>query len=107
MAGIYTSGDWHVKPGSEEAFIERWREFAEWTAANIPGNTFAKLLQDDTDLRHFISFGPWRDHSAVSAWREHPGFKERVGRLQELLDSFVPRTMNVAAESGRPTPDPW
>jgi len=107
MAGMYTSGDWHVKHGSEAAFVAGWREFAEWTAANIPGNTFAKLLQDDADTRHFVSFGPWRDAAAVSAWREHPEFRERVGRLQELLESFVARGMSVAAEVGRPTPDPW
>ena len=107
MAGLYSSGDWHAKPGSEQAFIETWREFAEWTAAAIPGNTFAKLLQDDADPRHFVSFGPWRDQAAVSAWRDHPGFKDRVGRLQGLLDSFVPLTMNVVAEVGKPTPDPW
>jgi hypothetical protein len=58
MAGLYTWGDWYVKAGSEQAFIEAWREFGEWTAANVPENTFAKLLQDDADPRHFISFGP-------------------------------------------------
>jgi len=107
MAGVYSSGEWHVKPGSEQAFIERWREFAEWTVATIPANTFAKLLQDEADPGHFVSFGPWRDQSAVSAWREHPGFRDRVGGLQELLVSLVPRTMTVAAEIGQPTPNPW
>ena len=107
MVGLYSSGDWHVKPGSEHAFTERWREFAEWTEANLPGNTFAKLLQDEAEPGHFISFGPWRDHAAIAAWRDHPGFKERVGRLQELLVSFAPRTMSLAAETGAPTPNPW
>ncbi|MGH8945759.1 MAG: antibiotic biosynthesis monooxygenase family protein [Acidimicrobiia bacterium] len=104
---LYTSGDWYVRAESEQAFIEGWLEFGEWTAANVSGNTFAKLLQDDADPGHFISFGPWRDESAVAAWREHPGFKERVSRLQELLEPFVPGTMTLAAEIGQPTPDPW
>jgi len=107
MAGLYTSGDWYVKLGSEQAFVDGWREFAEWTAATIPGNSFAKLLQDDADKRHFVSFGPWRDLAAVSAWREHAEFKKRVGLLQGLLESFVPREMSLAAEVGQPTPDPW
>ena len=107
MTGLYTLGDWHVKDGSEQAFVEAWREFGEWTVANAPGSTFAKLLQDETDASHFVSFGPWRDESAVAAWRENSGFKERVGRLQGLLESFVPRSMSVAAEIGLPTPDPW
>jgi heme-degrading monooxygenase HmoA len=107
MTGLYTSGDWHVKSGSEQAFVEAWRELAEWTTANIPGCTFAKLLQDESDASYFVSFSPWRDDSAVAAWREHPGFQERVGHLQELLESFTPRTMHMAAEAGPPTPDPW
>ena len=107
MPGLYSSGDWHVTPGSEQAFIDAWRELAEWTAATIPGNTFAKLLQDEADPDHFISFGPWRDQGAMSAWRAHPGFKDRVGRLQALLVSFAPRSLHVAAETGVPTPDPW
>lgn len=107
MTGLYTSGDWHVKSGSEQEFIEAWRELAEWTAANIPGSTFAKLLRDESDASHFVSFSPWRDESAVVAWREHPGFQERVGHLQELVESFVPLTMNMVAEVGPPTPDPW
>jgi hypothetical protein len=32
---IYTSGDWMVKPGREEEFIEAWHDLAEWTAAEI------------------------------------------------------------------------
>jgi len=106
MAMLYTSGDWYVKDGSEQAFVEAWEELADWTVTTIQGCTFAKLLRDDSDASHFMSFSPWRDESAVAAWREHPGFQERVGHLQELLDSFVPRSMHVAAEAGPPTPDP-
>jgi heme-degrading monooxygenase HmoA len=107
MTKLYTSGDWHVKDGSGQAFIEAWQELAGWTAANIPGCTFAKLLRDESDPDHFLSFSPWRDEDAVTAWREHPGFQERVGHLRGFLDSFVPCTMNVVAEVGPPTPDPW
>jgi heme-degrading monooxygenase HmoA len=107
MAGLYTSGDWHVKKGSEEAFVEAWRELAEWTVENFPGCTFAKLLRSESDAEHFVSFSPWRDDSAVAGWREHSGFQERVRHLQELLESFTPRAMELAAEAGPPTPDPW
>ena len=94
-------------PGSEDAFVEAWRELAEWTVTNIPGCTFAKLLRDDADGTRFFSFSPWRDESAVASWREHPGFQERVAHIQGFLDSFTPHTMHVAAEAGPPTPDPW
>jgi hypothetical protein len=32
---IYTSGDWMVKPGREEEFIEAWHDLAEWTAPRL------------------------------------------------------------------------
>jgi heme-degrading monooxygenase HmoA len=107
MRRLYTSGDWHVKKGSEQAFVAAWNELADWTFTNIPGCTFAKLLRDESDAGHFVSFSPWRDEDALAAWREHPGFQERVTRLQGMLESFTPYTMTVAADAGAPTPDPW
>lgn len=107
MTGLYTSGDWHVKEGSADAFIDAWTELAEWTSSTVSGCTFAKLLRDQRDSNHFLSFSPWRDENAVAAWRELPGFTERVGRLQELLQEFTPRTMTIVGEVGPATPDPW
>lgn len=107
MRRLYTSGDWYVKDGHEQAFVDAWSELAEWTIENVPGCTFAKLLRDEQDATHFVSFSPWRDEGAVEAWRAHPGFQERVGRLQQLLASFEARTLDVAAEVGPSTPDPW
>ena len=107
MRGLYTSGDWYVKEGSEDPFVEAWRELADWTVSNFSGCTFAKLLSDESDSSHFLSFSPWRDDGAVAAWRKHPGFQQRVGHLREMLESFTPHTMHVAAEVGPPTPDPW
>jgi heme-degrading monooxygenase HmoA len=103
---VYTLGEWHVKAGSESAFVAAWRELGEWTEATIPGNAWAKLLQDREDPRSFISFGPWISDEAVSQWRAHPGFGERINRIEELLESFVPHRMDVAAEAGAATPDP-
>lgn len=105
--GLYTSGDWHVKPGHEEAFIVAWTELAEWTFDNVEGCTFAKLLRDQSDPTRFLSFSPWRDEEAVAAWRELPGFAEHVGRIRGLVESFDARSMDVVAESGAQTPDPW
>jgi len=107
MTGLYTSGDWHVKEGSADAFIDAWTELAEWTISSVPGCTFAKLLRDQEDPNRFLSFSPWRDERAVATWRGLPGFSERVGRLQELLQEFTPRTMKVVGEAGPATPDPW
>lgn len=106
MSMLYTSGDLHVKEGKEQAFVEAWQELADWTVGNLPGCAFAKLLRDDSDARHFVSFSPWRDAEAIAVWRDHPGLQQRVGYLQELLESFTPRTLTLAAEVGPPTPDP-
>jgi heme-degrading monooxygenase HmoA len=107
MTGLYTSGDWYAKEGSADAFIDAWMDLAEWTISSVPGCTFVKLLRDQEDPSHFLSFSPWRDESAVAAWRELPGFVERVDRLQGLLREFTPRTMRIVAEAGPATPDPW
>lgn len=107
MTKPYTLGDWHVKVGSEEVFVAAWLEFAEWTSANFPDCTFAKLLRDESDPGHFVSVGPWSDTGAVTAWRGHPDFQVRVNHLRGMLESFVPYSMNLAGEVGPPTPDPW
>lgn len=106
MASLYTLGEWTVKAGREADFVAAWREMAEWTSATVPGNTWAKLLQDRDAPQRFISFGPWKDDDAVAKWRQHPGFRERVAKLQEFLESFTPHSMDVAAEWGVHTPDP-
>ncbi len=85
---IYTSGDWMVKPGREEEFIEAWHDLAEWTAAEIAPGAPATLLHDRDEPAHFRSFGPWDSDEQVAAWRQSEGFLARIGRIRELLDRF-------------------
>jgi quinol monooxygenase YgiN len=33
----YSSGEWLVRPGSEQEFIERWTSFIEWTLKEAEG----------------------------------------------------------------------
>lgn len=106
VAQLYTLGEWTAKAGRQNEFVAAWREFAEWTAANVPGATWAKLLQDRHAPERFISFGPWQNEEAVSEWRQRPGFQERVAKIQVLVEAFSPYTMDVAAEVGPATPDP-
>ena len=104
MRSPYTLGEWTVRAGHEEDFVAAWRQLAEWTADNIPGSSWAKLLQDRDAPDRFVSFGPWTDHEAIAAWRQHPGFGERVARIRELVEAFTPHDMVVATEVGPPTP---
>jgi len=34
---FYSSGEWLVREGSEEEFIQRWTTFIEWTLNEAPG----------------------------------------------------------------------
>ena len=78
--------------------MRRWREFARWSAAQgLSGK--AKLLRDPDNPGLFVSFGPWESRGKVAVWRSSAGFHERIAALQELLESFEPRTLIVVAES--------
>jgi heme-degrading monooxygenase HmoA len=101
---IYTSGDWLVKPGREEEFIEAWHELAEWTAAEIAPGARAMLLHDRDEPALFRSFGPWDSDPQVAAWRQSEGFAARIGRIRELLDRFEAHTLDVVADVGGALP---
>jgi heme-degrading monooxygenase HmoA len=98
MVDLYTHGVWVVRSGREEEFVARWRELAEWTAANVPGAGTARLLQDEDHPGRFISIGPWGSRDAVRSWRSLLGFQERLGRLRELLETFTASTLALRAE---------
>jgi heme-degrading monooxygenase HmoA len=100
MWQLFTSGTWRVAVGKEHEFVAAWRDMAEWTVQNVPGNGPATLLQDRDDPRHFVSFGPWESIQAIQAWRASEGFQQRVARIRELLESFEPMTGEVVADAG-------
>lgn len=107
MTGVYTLGDWLIKEGREDAFVEAWTELAQWSMEDVDGSSFAKVLRDVANPQRFITFGPWRDADAVAAWQANPGFRKRVARLRALAESFEPRTLSVEGEVGAATPNPW
>jgi heme-degrading monooxygenase HmoA len=98
MQQLFTHGRWVVKPGREDAFVAAWRDFAEWTVANVEGSSNGWLLRDREQRDHFYSFGPWESLEAIEAWRASAGFQERVGGIQELLESFEPYTLDLEVE---------
>jgi heme-degrading monooxygenase HmoA len=92
----YTLSVWQVKPGRESDFVERWRDWAEWTVAqglDAP----ATLLRDLERPGRFVSFGPWETLDAIARWRTAEGYQERVRRLQEVVESFEPSTLEQVA----------
>jgi heme-degrading monooxygenase HmoA len=100
MTQLYTSGKWTVVSGREEEFVALWSEMAEWTSAEIPGSSWAVLLQDHDKPNVFLSVGPWDTVDAIAAWRGSPGFQERVGRIRALLEDFEPGIFDCRAQIG-------
>lgn len=83
----YTSGDWLVKAGNEEEFVQKWTTFAEWSKANAQGSRSFCLIQDRKNPQHFISFGEWENTQAIDAWRAKPEFREFFGACQQLCET--------------------
>jgi heme-degrading monooxygenase HmoA len=100
VSEVWAAATWTVRAGREEEFIEAWREFAEWSAA-AHGPARAWLLRDREDVRRFVSIGPWPSEDAIVAWRDDPGFGERIRPIRELLEALEPRTLDpmVAVET--------
>jgi len=98
MAQTYTETAWVVKPGQEDEFVRRWQEWAGWSA--LQGLTAGgRLLRDLEQPNRFTSFGTWESVDQVRRWRSLEGFQERIGRLQEVVESFEPRTLEQVAET--------
>jgi heme-degrading monooxygenase HmoA len=97
VSRFYSHSTWQVKPGREDDFVQAWHDWALWSEAHGLGSS-ARLLRDVDAPGRFVSFGPWDDLDTVRRWRSQPGFQERVGRLQALVESFEPRTLEQIAE---------
>ena len=97
MAVPYTSTTWIVKEGNEQEFVRRWNEFAQWSAEQGL-RASAMLLRDVDEPTRFVSFGPWESLQVIGQWRSLPGFHERVARLNDVLESFEARTLELVGE---------
>ena len=100
MPDQYTQGVRRVKPGRTEEFIAAWTEFADWTLEHAAGVGWGKLLRDLDDAHRFVSIGSWESLPAIEAWRALAGWKDRVGRIRELLVAFESATLEPVVERG-------
>ena len=82
----YASGTWHVKEGSEDEFIERWRAFLNESAKTADGFGSARLLRDSDGPRHFLSFSDWADAGSREDWKSTPEFAKGLAACRELCD---------------------
>jgi heme-degrading monooxygenase HmoA len=100
VSQLYTSGTWTVEPGREEEFVAAWSELAEWTSAEVPGSSWVRLLQHREKPNVFLSVGPLESAEAIAAWRESPGFQERVGHIRGMLENFEAGIFDCRVEIG-------
>jgi quinol monooxygenase YgiN len=97
----YSSGEWLVREGSEEEFIERWTTFIEWTLNDAPGAESFVLVRSMEDSRKFLSLGAWESQQAQEAWREMPQMQVMLGQCRALCDEFDTHRYTLAASRGR------
>jgi heme-degrading monooxygenase HmoA len=97
MADEYVSAYWKVKPGREEEFVKRWRDFTGWSAENAPGAKTFTLLHNTVEPNYFISFGTFADRDSIQAWWEMPGFDERYQQVRDCCDEHVGAMHEVEA----------
>jgi quinol monooxygenase YgiN len=101
IVAVYTSGDWHVKPGREQEFVDAWREMAEWSTNEYGPDGWGRLFRDKEDPVRFRSVGAWPNDQVVAEWRASEGFQQRLAKIRELLEEVSIRTFDLAAEVGR------
>jgi len=82
----YTSGDWHVREGSEDEFIKRWVSFVDWARQNAHGHF--SLIRENDAPRHFVSVGHFGSEEDVRAWTTSPEFQEAFQAVGDLCDSY-------------------
>ena len=98
MGDIYTSGTWKPNPGSEEAFIDAWAEFAAW-GSSMPGAGTLRLTRDLESPEQFLSLGDWESTDAARAWKNSAEFSERIARVLQHCAEFHSANYTVVASA--------
>ena len=55
------------------------------------------LVNDEEGV--LVSFRIWKDLSKAKAWRKAAGYAERLGKLQQVITKFEPRTLQQVGEA--------
>jgi heme-degrading monooxygenase HmoA len=97
MAEHYASGVWQVKLGNDDEFVERWKEFLQWSRENYPALVVAKLLRDSGTAGRYITFSEWTDEASRNAWKQEPEFKARIGAFVALCEDMRGADYELAA----------
>jgi quinol monooxygenase YgiN len=93
MGNVWTYGNWIVKPGSEEGFVQAWSRLARESTPRF-GSSRPTLLRDREKPNVFTSFGAWPSLDVIQEFRESDMFKAAVAEIQPLLESFEAMTLD-------------
>jgi len=93
----WASGLWHVRAGSEDDFVDRWKAWLSWTSKNASGFRSATLIRSEDDPRRFESFSDWDDAQSRAQWMTSDGFKEHIASVRELCEETQAGTFETAA----------
>jgi heme-degrading monooxygenase HmoA len=96
MGTVYTSGTWKPRPDREDAFLEAWKQFADW-AARMPGAGQLRLTRDLHQEGRYVSFGDWASNDVVRGWKSSPEFKERMAQVLQHVDEFEAAELGLVA----------
>jgi heme-degrading monooxygenase HmoA len=101
VSTVYSTGTWKPSPGRENAFVEAWKQFADW-AVTMPGAGRLQLTRDVNTEELYVSFGEWSSEDAVRGWKSSPEFKERLAQVLQHVSEFQPTQLGVivTAENG-------
>ena len=100
MPSVWTHGTWTVSEGREHEFVDAWRKMAREAAEVLPVVEPPTLLRDRDRPNVFVSFGPWPSIDDVHRFRESTVFRESVQRIEQMLESFEPRTLDEVVRRG-------
>ena len=87
---VYTHARWLVRPGEEQAFIERWSALAESFSRLDRKPLWGTLIRSVDDRRLFYSFGPWLSREDVTAMRADPAAQAAMRELIALCEEATP-----------------
>jgi quinol monooxygenase YgiN len=97
----YSSGEWLVREGSEEEFIQTWTTFVEWSLDSAPGAESFVLVRSMEEPRKFLSLGVWESQQAQERWREMPQMQVILGQCRALCDEYDTHRYTLAASRSR------
>ena len=96
---FYRLGEWTVKPGKIQEFIEAWQAGADWITQNLPDDGEGILLQDVDNPNKFVSLAfslfPEKAQEVLS----HPEFQELMSITRTFCDNVQPRRMKIMGNS--------